>query len=178
MVGPTSQQDVELSALYHDAVITYGEGKVLGILATKTSEHEIRKRAVDTTPETPKETTTSTTTTTTPEPDQSNENGFTYYPTSVYKILLYTSSAPVLSYGNNTIILDNKKTTITTDQKNKNEQRTLKVRYNIKEKVKFELILFYFCFSLNVNGIIINMCRMIFSWKLNMYSIYLVVHGN
>lgn len=44
LVGPDSQQDIELSALYKDAILTYGEGKVLGILATKSNDHLIRKR--------------------------------------------------------------------------------------------------------------------------------------
>lgn len=46
------QQDVELSALYRDSVLTYGEGKVLGILATKTTDHLIRKRQATATGET------------------------------------------------------------------------------------------------------------------------------
>lgn len=59
LVGPTSQQDVEISALYKDAVLTYGEGKVLGILATKSDgQHTMKKREADekivaTTTETP-----------------------------------------------------------------------------------------------------------------------------
>lgn len=47
LVGPESQQDIELSALYKDAVNMYGEGKVLGILASKANEHEIRKRQAE-----------------------------------------------------------------------------------------------------------------------------------
>ncbi|XP_055385139.1 uncharacterized protein LOC129614516 [Condylostylus longicornis] len=47
LVGPASQQDIELGALYRDAVSTYGEGKVLGILSTQAEEnHYIYKRDV------------------------------------------------------------------------------------------------------------------------------------
>lgn len=145
MVGPTSQQDVELSALYRDAVITYGEGKVLGILATKTSDHEMRKRAA------PEETTESQTipnipsATTYPEPDQGNQTEIVYYPgdQSAYKILLYISAPPRLFDGNNLTILNDKvPTTITTDRRNQNEnseQRTLKVCHNYKDKVRFKI---------------------------------------
>lgn len=138
MVGPTSQQDVELSALYRDAVITYGDGKVLGILATRTSDHELRKRAVgDESPgqETPTVNTVPATVNTEPEP--SNQTDYVYYPgdQSAYKILLYTSSPPRIFDGKNSTYLDNSvPLTITTDRRNP-EQRTLKVRYNYKEKV-------------------------------------------
>lgn len=134
MVGPTSQQDVELSALYRDAVITYGDGKVLGILATKTSDHEIRKRA---TPDEAPTQETSPTTTTNTEPEPSNQTDYVFYPgdQSAYKILLYTSIAPRIFDGKNFTILDNSvPKTITTNQRNP-DQRTLKVRYNYKEKV-------------------------------------------
>lgn len=152
MVGPTSQQDVELSAIYRDAVITYGEGKVLGILATKTSDHEIRKRAVpdETTQES--QTTASTTTTTatiSADADETNQTDFIYYPgdQSAYKILMYTDIAPRLYDGTNITVLNNiVPTTITTDRRNQNdfsEQRTLKVRYNYKDKVCVLLLLLH-----------------------------------
>lgn len=143
LVGPTSQQDVELSALYRDAVITYGEGKVLGILATKTGDHEIRKRAA--TEETNKET-QSTTTSSTPDAEQNNQTDFIYYPSdpkSSNKILMYTDSPPTLFDGTKTIELDNKvPTTITTNKRSINdfsEQRALKVQYNFKDKVCLKL---------------------------------------
>lgn len=135
LVGPSSQQDVELSALYRDAVITYGEGKVLGILATKTSDHEIRKRAAA------EETTQESQTVATNSDSESNQTDFIYYPgdQSAYKILLYTDSPPRLYDGANYTVLNDKvPTTITTDRRNQNEfseQRTLKVRYNYKDKV-------------------------------------------
>lgn len=133
LVGPTSQQDVELSALYRDAVITYGEGKVLGILATKTTDHVLKKRAVadETTEKIPANSTISN-----PEPEPSNQTDYVFYPRdqSANKILLYTSSAPRLFDGKNLTYLDNSvPTTITTDRRLP-EQR-LKVRYNYKEKV-------------------------------------------
>lgn len=141
MVGPTSQQDVELSALYRDSVITYGDGKVLGILATRTSDHDIRKRA--TPDENPGNTgnpeqSTNNPSTTNSEPESTNQTDYVYYPSdqSPYKILLYTSTAPRLYDGkDSTYLINNVTLTITTDRRNP-EQRTLKVRYNYKgEKV-------------------------------------------
>lgn len=137
MVGPTSQQDVELSALYRDAVITYGEGKVLGILATRANDHEIRKRAV---PDEPTQETPATKQTTI-ETKKSNLTSFVYYlDTPTYKILLYTSEPPKLFDGNTTTLLnDDVPTTITSNTLNKNEVRTLKVRYNYPVyKVSFD----------------------------------------
>lgn len=137
-----------MSALYRDAVLTYGDGKVLGILATKTSDHDIQKRAIDD-ENIGKETSINPATTimtTNSEPEPNNQTDYVYYPgdQSAYKILLYTSSPPRLFDGKNSTILDNSvKTTITTDRRAANtnsEQRTLKVRYNYKEKVyKFNI---------------------------------------
>lgn len=145
MVGPTSQQDVELSALYRDSVITYGEGKVLGILATKTDDHEIQKRAVPDEPQ-PQEIST---TTQTPEIEQSNQTDFIFYPDkSTYKILLYTSTAPRLFDGTNITTLNaNVPTTITTNRRS--DQCALKVQYNYKDdKVSvFFSTVFFFKFS-------------------------------
>lgn len=149
MVGPTSQQDVELSALYRDSVITYGEGKVLGILATRSNDHEIRKRATNDEQST-QETTSSTPTptATTQEIEQSNETDFIYYPgdSANYKILLYTSSPPKLFDGTNTTILNgNVPRLVTTDQRG--EQRRLIVRYNyVENKVRkiFDILKFIF----------------------------------
>lgn len=50
MVGDGLQQDVELTALYKDAILNYGEGKVLGILASRYDmglEQHRRRRAAD-----------------------------------------------------------------------------------------------------------------------------------
>lgn len=48
LVGPISQQDVEIAALYKDATLTYGEGKVLGILAHQSEHrHGIHKREAE-----------------------------------------------------------------------------------------------------------------------------------
>lgn len=43
-MGPASQQDTELAAIFQDTERTYGKGKVLGILASKSDEHEMQKR--------------------------------------------------------------------------------------------------------------------------------------
>lgn len=142
MVGPTSQQDVELSALYRDSVITYGDGKVLGILATKTTDHEIRKRAAtDESPDNTEQPSNQVNPSTTSnqgnvEPEPSNQTDYVFYPTNPqsYKILLYTSEAPSLFDGKNiTKLYNNVSLTITTNSRN-NDQRILKVRYNYKER--------------------------------------------
>lgn len=135
LVGPVSQQDVELTALYRDAVVTNGEGNVLGILATKTSDHEMRKRAaaVEEDPN------ASSTTTTTPialiEPNLSEDvlqENFIYYPgEQSYKILLHTQSPPRIINGSLVTVLNDPKLTITTNQRNQNV-KTMKVRYNSK----------------------------------------------
>lgn len=143
MVGPTSQQDVELSALYRDSVITYGEGKVLGILATRSNDHAIRKRATND-EQPPQEPTPSTSTPTeaTQEVQQSNGTDFIYYPgnTTNNKILLYTSAAPILFDGKNKTVLNNDiPLTITTKRNTDSTTSSLSVRYNYKspkEKVR------------------------------------------
>lgn len=138
MVGPTSQQDVELSALYRDSVITYGDGKVLGILATKTTDHSIRKRATpDENPGNPEQATNQVANT----PNQINEpettteqTNFVYYPgdQAPYKILLYTSTVPELCDPKNcTKLYNSVSLTITTDRRN-DTRHVLKVRYNYK----------------------------------------------
>lgn len=140
LVGPTSQQDVELSALYRDSVITYGDGKVLGILATRSTDHDIRKRqATDGNPGNSDQSANSNAGTTNPanEPESAvNQTDYVYYPgdQSPYKILLYTSTPPRLYDGKNGTYLylyNNVSLTITTNTRN-SEQRTLKVRYNYK----------------------------------------------
>lgn len=143
LVGPTSQQDVELSALYRDAVITYGDGKVLGILATKQSEHEIRKRAVESeTKLETQETQIAPITAATAETESTDANGYIYYPEKKSQtVLFYTSNPPVLYIGSNETPLNDteQQTTVTTDRRNANEmgeQRALKVLYNYRDKVR------------------------------------------
>lgn len=58
LVGAPEQQDIELTAMYRDAVVNYGDRKVLGILASRWDDnHAIKKREaierVSTTSETP-----------------------------------------------------------------------------------------------------------------------------
>lgn len=128
----------------------------------------MRKRAVgDESPgqETPTVNTVPATVNTEPEP--SNQTDYVYYPgdQSAYKILLYTSSPPRIFDGKNSTYLDNSvPLTITTDRRNP-EQRTLKVRYNYKEKV---------CRYSHGgrNLVVLNRTNsyLIFSWRLNMYS--------
>lgn len=146
MVGPQTQQDVELCALYRDSVITYGDSKVLGILATRTTEHEhdhdIRKRAAtEENPENPDKQSNQANNPSTPnqansEPATTNDDDCVFYPTikQPYNILLYTSKPPVLSDGKkSTTLVNDVSLTITTNSRG-NEQRTLKVRYNYKER--------------------------------------------
>lgn len=128
LVGPVSQQDVELSALYRDSVIAYGEGKVLGILAAKGNNHELMKRAA----ELDETTTTSSTARTIIEPvltEDERQEDFIYYTGQSYKILLHTHSPPVLTNGSAATVLIDTKMTITTNRRNQNVQ-TLNVRYN------------------------------------------------
>lgn len=74
LVGPTSQQDVEIAALYKDAVLTYGEGKVLGMLATKSDgHHALRKREAD-----EKSSTTTESPEATKEAEEKPEENFVY----------------------------------------------------------------------------------------------------
>lgn len=88
MVGPAEQQDVELAAIFKDAENTYGAGKVLGILASKSDEtHDIRKReAAAVTEESSSSLSSSSTTPQTPaaEEDEMEEN-FVYIEKSIYK---------------------------------------------------------------------------------------------
>lgn len=133
LVGPLSQQDVELSALYRDASITYGDGNVLGILSINANDfHQRAKRDAKEYPA-PSDT---------PNPAVANEQTsggeqaeeFVFYPTEQsYKILLYTQYAPILINGTETIVLNDTKTTITTNKRSQNIQ-TLKVRYNSKAR--------------------------------------------
>lgn len=134
LVGPLSQQDVELSALYRDASITYGDGNVLGILSINANDFQHRtKRDAEEYPTAPD----------TSYPVGANEQStggeqdeeFVYYPTEQsYKILLYTQYAPILINGTETIVLNDTKTTITTNKRSQNTQ-TLKVRYNSKARL-------------------------------------------
>lgn len=132
MIGPSSQQDVEISALYRDATITYGAGNVLGILSTNGDRHILKKRDAEEVPNTP-----DTTATTANEPSAAGEErdeDFVFYPSEQsFKILLYTKLPPTLIKANETIVLKDTKTTITTNKRSTSVQ-TLKVRYNSKAR--------------------------------------------
>lgn len=94
LVGPESQQDVEISALYRDAFNTYGSGKVLGILATKMDDHDIRKR------EAAEEASTTTAVSPTDEPVEED-----YIYNAKGKAILYTTTAPILSDNESSVEL-------------------------------------------------------------------------
>lgn len=66
MVGPTSQQDTEITALFKDSVTIYGESEVLGMLAYREEEvHYMYKREANEEP-------TTTAITPTDEPTETN----------------------------------------------------------------------------------------------------------
>lgn len=83
LTGDPSHQDVEMTALYNDAVTIYGKGGVLAILACKEAEgHYLYKREA----EEPK-------TTISPIAGETEKN-FVYIADG--KAILYTTSAPIL----------------------------------------------------------------------------------
>jgi len=85
LIGGASEQDTEIDEIYKNAIRKHGEGNVLGILATKSDNHDIYKReAEETSPPLP---------TISPTEEPMNEN-FLYYEQG--KAILYTTSAPKL----------------------------------------------------------------------------------
>lgn len=142
MVGPPLQQDIELSALFNDAELTYGSGKVLGILASKTSDHEMRKRAVAVEESTASPISTTAAPSPTepvPEPTEDDDTDYTYYLTDNSKnqtvnILMHTRSAPVLYEGKTRTVLSDKRTMITINRDKQNNYNLI-VRYNNQDKV-------------------------------------------
>lgn len=118
-------------------MITYGDGKVLGILATRTTDHDIQKRqAPDANPSNPEQSANNAgPANQANEPESAvNQTDYVYYPgdQSPYRILLYTSAPPRLYDGKGyTYLYNNVSLTITTNTRNL-EQRILKVRYNFK----------------------------------------------
>lgn len=85
--------------MYRDAVNTYGSGKVLGILATKMDDHDIRKREAAA-----EETSTSSTTTTAISPtDEPIEEDYIY--NAKGKAILYTTIAPILADNESSVEL-------------------------------------------------------------------------
>lgn len=61
-MGSTIQQDAEITSIYNEALLNYGKGRVLGILATHNDDRTIRKREAQT------EATNVVSSSTTPEP--------------------------------------------------------------------------------------------------------------
>lgn len=91
MVGPAEQQDVELAAIFKDAENTYGAGKVLGILASKSDEtHDIRKREAAAVTEDSSSSSSSSTTPQTPvaTTEEEMEENFIYIEKSMETIFL------------------------------------------------------------------------------------------
>lgn len=83
LIGGASEQDVEIDEIYRNALKKHGAGNVLGILATKSDNHDIYKR----------EAAEEASTTVSPTDEPMNEN-FLYYEQG--KAILYTTSAPKL----------------------------------------------------------------------------------
>lgn len=46
LIGGASEQDTEMDEIYKNAIRKHGAGNVLGILATKSDNHDIYKRQV------------------------------------------------------------------------------------------------------------------------------------
>lgn len=69
MIGGSSEQDTEIDEIYKNSIRKHGEGNVLGILATKSDNHDIYKRQVVEDDSTPK-----------PSPtDEPTSDTFIYY---------------------------------------------------------------------------------------------------
>lgn len=128
MVGTPAQQDVEISALYNDAVNTYGVGKVLGILATDTPKvllYNRVRRAVEvkednqvTTSSSVSQSTSTTEENLSPaEPtgDETMQENFVYI--DVGKTMMYTTGPPLLSDGEITTELRSHGITTTDERK-------------------------------------------------------------
>lgn len=99
LVGSTGQQDVEIAALFNDAVNTYGSGKVLAILANDgelpgpEAAHTRRRRA---SPEAAASTTEEPSSGSTASPtDEPMEENFAYIAPG--KAMMYTTAPPQLS---------------------------------------------------------------------------------
>lgn len=77
--GPTSQQDTEITALYKDAVLNNGEGRVLGIFASKRiPPNRIQKRDAEVNTDGPTNSPVATTTGLPPTEEPSLNVNFTY----------------------------------------------------------------------------------------------------
>jgi V-type H+-transporting ATPase S1 subunit len=92
LTGPVEQQDVEISALYRDAQVNYGQKNILGILATR-HEHSIYKRQATS------ESTTTEIPSTTPSGDEPVVENLVYEAKN--KGLLYTTEVPILTIRGN-----------------------------------------------------------------------------
>lgn len=117
MVGSAAQQDVEIAALFGDAVNTYGAGKVLGILANdgdtlpdgqlNNGQRRLRREAADATAEDASAASTteeagSAGSTVSPL-DEPMEENFVYI--AAGKAMMYTTAPPRLSDGSSTVEL-------------------------------------------------------------------------
>lgn len=100
-MGTPIQQDAEISSLYNEAILNYGNGRVLGILATNNDEHYIDKREADTsTTPLPSVSTTTAETSLSTTPSTDDNTGNTTCEDCLYhfksKAILHTKSPPEL----------------------------------------------------------------------------------
>lgn len=101
-MGSPNQQDAEIASLFNEAILNYGNGRVLGILATYNDDHSIEKRDVDLS-STLSPSTTPSSFSTTPSPEENTNNTNTtdnncddcvYYKEG--KAILHTKFSPEL----------------------------------------------------------------------------------
>ncbi|XP_063701183.1 uncharacterized protein LOC134831393 [Culicoides brevitarsis] len=127
LFGDGLQQDIELTALFKDAIKNYGEGKVLGIMATRTNiiQEQMRvRRAAD----------ASTTDTPTEEPVQNN-----YIYIAKNRGLIWTAEPPVLKIGPNKSYELTTHTVATTDERKEDNKFKIQVVFALDNKQKAAL---------------------------------------
>lgn len=116
-MGSPNQQDAEIASLYNEAILNYGNGRVLGILATNNDDHSIEKRDVDPASSTPSPSTTPPSFSTTPSPEDSGNSTNTpenncddciFYKEG--KVILHTKFSPELEIRKEIVNATNNRT--------------------------------------------------------------------
>lgn len=158
MVGTPAQQDVEISALYNDAVNTYGIGKVLGILATDTPKvlhYQRARRAVEVKEENPATTSSSVSSSATtteessspqePSGDETMQENFVYIDAG--KTMMFTTGPPVLSDGEVTTELRSHGITTTDERKDELVRFIISFKVNVAKEARKVILRFRFPIS-------------------------------
>ncbi|KAJ6637645.1 V-type proton ATPase subunit S1 [Pseudolycoriella hygida] len=101
LIGEASEQDTEIDEIYKNAIKKYGAGKVLGILATKSDNHDIYKRENKENKESKDD--SSTVSPTVPPTDETMKENLVYMQQG--KVILYMTVAPKLFENGVTIDL-------------------------------------------------------------------------